>query len=266
MTRIDKKFAELKKQKKKAFVCYLMAYDPNEGFTKNIIRKLPEAGCDIIELGMPFSDPMAEGITIQRASKRALKNDCDLKKVLELVTDFRKTDKTTPMILMGYYNPILKFGVEKFLKAAKQAGADGFIIVDIPFEEEAEFTIHSDKYDLPLIRLTTPTTDDARAKKILKTAKGFVYHITVAGVTGQKSAIANDVKTSINKIKKHTKLPVCAGFGIKSSEQAKEVSKHADGIVVGSALIKMIEENIGNPKKAEKEILQFIKAVRKELD
>lgn len=242
-----------------------MAYDPTEGFTKNILKKLPDAGCDIIELGMPFSDPMAEGPIIQRASKRALRNKCDLKKCLELVSDFRKTNNKTPIILMGYYNPILKFGVEKFLKEAKKSGADGFIIVDIPFEEEKEFTIYSDKYDLPLIRLTTPTTDDERAKKILKTAKGFVYHITVAGVTGQKTAIADEVGKGIRKIKKHTKLPVCAGFGIKTPEQAKEVAKNADGIVVGSALIKMIEENLNNPKKAEKEILDFVKAVRKNI-
>ncbi len=263
MTRIDKKFAELKKQNRKAFICYLMACDPNEGFTKDILSKLPSAGCDIIEVGMPFSDPMAEGITIQNATKRALKNNCDIKKILDIVKDFRKTDNGTPIILMGYYNPILKFGIEKFLKSAKTSGADGFIIVDLPFEEENEFKIHSDKFDLPLIRLTTPTTDDARAKKILKTAKGFVYHITVAGVTGQKSAIANDVKTSINNIKKHTKLPVCAGFGIKTPEQARELVKHADGIVVGSALIKMIEDNLANPKKAEKEILDFVRSVRK---
>lgn len=266
MTRIDKKFKELKAQNKKAFICYLVAYDPTEDFTKNILKNLPEAGCDIIELGMPFSDPMAEGPIIQRASKRALKNNCDLNKCLELVSDFRKTNKETPIILMGYYNPILKFGVEKFLKASKQAGADGFIIVDIPFEEEKEFTVYSDKYDLPLIRLTTPTTDDDRAEKILKTAKGFVYHITVAGVTGQKEAVADLVGKGIKKIKKHTKLPVCAGFGIKTPEQAKEVAKNADGIVVGSALIKMIEENLNNPKKAEREILGFVTAVRKELD
>ncbi len=266
MNRIQRKFLTLKEGNKKAFICYLMACDPDENFTKDILKKLPYAGCDIIELGMPFSDPMAEGITIQRASKRALNNNCDLEKVLSLVADFRKGDEETPVILMGYYNPILKFGVEEFLESTKKAGADGFIIVDLPFEEEQEFKIHSDKYELPLIRLTTPTTDDARAEKILKNAQGFVYHITVAGVTGQKLAIANDVANSINRIKKYTKLPVCAGFGIKSPEQAKDIGKFADGIVVGSALIKMIENNLKDLTKAKKEILDFMKSVRMELD
>ncbi|MDX1949260.1 MAG: tryptophan synthase subunit alpha [Rickettsiales bacterium] len=263
--RIDNKFSELKKQGKKAFICYLMASDPSENFTAEILPKIVDAGCDIIELGMPFSDPMAEGQIIQDATKRALKNNCDINKVFEIVSNFRKTNNHTPIILMGYYNPVLKYGVQKFLENSKYSGVDGFIIVDLPFEEENEFTKFSKALDLPLIRLTTPTTDENRAEKILKTASGFVYHISVSGVTGQKEAIADSVASGISKIKKYTNLPVCAGFGIKTASQAKEVAKNADGIVIGSALIKMIEENLENPKLAEEKIINFVKAIREVL-
>ncbi len=260
--RLEKKFQELSASNKKAFICYLMACDPAEEFTNNILPKMAETGCDIIELGIPFSDPMAEGQIIQDATKRALKNNCDINKVFEIASNFRKKNNHTPIILMGYYNPVLKYGIQEFLEKSKVSGVDGFIIVDLPFEEENEFTKFSDEYNLPLIRLTTPTTDENRAEKILKTAKGFVYHITVAGVTGQKEAIADLVSSGIKKIKKYTSLPVCAGFGIKTPEQAEAVAKNADGIVIGSALIKMIEENLTNLKIAEEKILEFIRNVR----
>ncbi len=263
--RIEKKFKALKKANKKAFVSYIMACDPNEKITKELLEKLPKAGVDLIELGMPFSDPAAEGPTIQLAAMRALKTKCNIDKCLQLVKNFRKTNNDTPIVLMGYYNPVFVYGVERFVKTAVSAGVDGLIIVDLPPEEENELTKYSNK-KLDLIRLTTPTTDAARAKIIMKNASGFVYYVSVAGVTGVKTAITKEVEKAVNNLKKHTKLPVCVGFGINTPQIAKDISKTADGIVIGSAFIKMIEQNLKSPEKAVSECVKFAKAVRKAID
>ena len=266
MSRIKNKFSELKKRKKKAFVSYIMACDPNETLTKSLLQQLPKSGVDIIELGMPFSDPMAEGPTIQHAAERALKTGCNIKKCLQLVNDFRKTDKKTPLVLMGYFNPIFVYGAQKFCKDAKNSGVDGVIIVDLPPEEEAEFTKSSNASKLDFIRLTTPTTDEKRAKIITKNASGFVYYISVAGVTGVKSAVTKEVKTSVNKLRKSTKLPICVGFGIKDAKTAKDIaSTGCDGIVIGSAFINIIEKNLKDQKKAVSDCLKFAKEIRKSI-
>ncbi len=261
MSRIKNKFAELKKQRKKAFVSYIMACDPDRKITEDLLETLPQSGVDIIELGMPFSDPMAEGPTIQRAAARALKTKCNVKTCLDIVKNFRKKNTKTPIVLMGYYNPIFVYGCEKFCKDAKRSGVDGVIIVDLPPEEEAEFTKYANKEKLDLIRLTTPTTDSARAKIITKSASGFVYYVSVAGVTGVKTALKKDVNSAVQKLKKVTKLPICVGFGIKDAKSAKEIaSTVADGIVIGSAFINIIEKDV---KSAVKNCNNFAKDIRK---
>jgi len=266
VSRIKYKFDALKKAKKKGFVAYIMACDPNEKVTAELLEKLPAAGVDLIELGMPFSDPMAEGPTIQRAAERALKNVSDINKVLQLVKNFRKKDTTTPIVLMGYYNPVFVYGCEVFCKTAAAAGVDGAIIVDLPPEEENEFTKFSVKNDIDLIKLTTPTTDAVRAKKILKNASGFVYYISVTGVTGVKVAVAKQVGTAVKALKKNTDMPICIGFGIKTPETAKELSKLADGIVIGSAFINILEKNLKNGKKSVADCVKFAKEIRKAID
>lgn len=264
MSRIKNKFAELKKRKKKAFVSYIMACDPNRKMTEELLNTMPKAGVDIIELGMPFSDPMAEGPTIQRAAARALKTGCNIKTCFDIVSKFRKTNNNTPIVLMGYYNPVFIYGVNKFCKDARKNGVDGVIIVDLPPEEEAEFTKYSNKEKLDFIRLTTPTTDEKRAKIITKNASGFVYYVSVAGVTGVKSAVKTDVNSSVKRLKKSTKLPICVGFGIKDAKTAKEISSTAcDGIVIGSAFINIIENNT---KTAVANCTKFAKEIRKAID
>ncbi len=260
MSRIKNKFAELKKRKKTAFVSYIMACDPNKKITAELLEKLPSAGVDIIELGMPFSDPMAEGPTIQRAAARALKTKYNIKTCFDIVNNFRKNNNHTPIVLMGYYNPIFVYGCDKFCKDAKKNGVDGVIIVDLPPEEEAEFTKYSNKEKLDMIRLTTPTTDEKRAKIITKNASGFVYYISVAGVTGVKSAVTKEVKTSVNRLRKSTKLPICVGFGIKDAKTAKDIaSTGCNGIVIGSAFINIIEKDT---KTAVSNCVKFAKEIR----
>jgi tryptophan synthase alpha chain len=267
MTRIAAKFNELKKQKKKAFVSYIMAGDPNKSLTAKLLLELPKAGVDLIELGIPFSDPMAEGPTIQRAAERSLKNNCNLNDCFELVKKFRLLDQKTPIILMGYYNSIFVYSVEKFLKTCQIIGVDGMIIVDLPPEEENEVTKKIKNYQIDLIRLTTPTTDAARAKTIFKNASGFIYYISVAGVTGVKQAVKAEVQKSVKALKQQTKLPVCVGFGISNAQTAKEIAEtNCDGIVIGSAFIKIIEENISNPVKAVANCISFAQQIRKAID
>jgi tryptophan synthase alpha chain len=261
--RIKNKFAELKSKNKKAFVSYIMACDPNEKLTAELLEKMPASGVDIIELGIPFSDPMAEGPAIQRAAERALRTKCNIAKCFELVKNFRKKNDDTPIVLMGYFNPIFVFGIERFCKTAKASGVDGVIIVDLPPEEEAEFTKYSNAAKLDFIRLTTPTTDDARAKKILKNASGFVYYIAVAGVTGVKEAEKKSVEKAVKNLRNNTKLPIYVGFGIKNAGTAKEISKVADGIVIGSAFINIIEKNLKTQNKAVSECVSFAKEIRK---
>jgi tryptophan synthase alpha chain len=236
-TRIDARFAELKKQGRSAFVTFVTAGDPDPATSLEIVKALPKAGADIIELGMPFTDPMADGPSIQAAGLRALKAGMTLKKTLELVRGFRKDDNATPLVLMGYYNPIYIYGVEKFLADARTAGVDGLIIVDLPPEEDTELCLPAMKAGLNFIRLATPTTDDKRLPAVLANTSGFVYYVAVTGITGSASADANVVGDAVARIKRHTKLPICVGFGIRTPEAARNIAERADGSVVGTALV-----------------------------
>ena len=236
-TRIDARFAELAKQGRSAFVTFLMAGDPDPKTSLDIIKALPKAGADIIEIGMPFTDPMADGPSIQAAGLRALKAGMTLKKTLEMVRGFRKDDDATPMVLMGYYNPIYIYGVDKFLADAKTAGVDGLIIVDLPPEEDTELCLPAMKAGLNFIRLATPTTDDKRLPAVLANTSGFVYYVSITGITGSASADSKVVGEAVARIKRHTKLPVCVGFGIRTPEAARAIAENANGAVVGTALV-----------------------------
>ena len=236
-TRIDARFAELAKQKRSAFVTFLMAGDPDPKTSLDILKAMPKAGADLIEIGMPFTDPMADGPSIQAAGLRALKGGMTLKKTLEMVRGFRKDDDATPLVLMGYYNPIYIYGVDKFLADAKTAGVDGLIIVDLPPEEDTELCIPAMKAGLNFIRLATPTTDDKRLPAVLANTSGFVYYVAVTGITGSGSADSKVVGEAVGRIKRHTKLPVCVGFGIRTPDAARAIAERADGSVVGTALV-----------------------------
>ena len=239
-TRIDRKFAALRATGKKAFVSYIMAGDPNVETSLAVMKGLPGAGVDIIEIGLPFTDPMADGPTIQLAGQRALDGGMTLDKTLAMVKAFRKGDDTTPIVLMGYYNPIYSRGVETFLQQAKTAGIDGLIIVDLPPEEDEELCIPAQKAGLNFIRLATPTTDDKRLPKVLQNTSGFVYYVSITGITGAAAAQATDVGPEVARIKRSTGLPVIVGFGINTPEAAKTIAGVADGCVVGSAIVKDI--------------------------
>jgi tryptophan synthase alpha chain len=243
-TRIDARFAELAKQGRSAFVTFVTAGDPDPKTSLDVIKALPKAGADIIELGMPFTDPMADGPSIQAAGLRALKAGMTLRKTLELVRGFRKDDDTTPLVLMGYYNPIYIYGVEKFLGDAKTAGVDGLIIVDLPPEEDTELCIPAMKAGLNFIRLATPTTDDRRLPQVLANTRGFLYYVAVAGVTGTKSAADDVVTAAVTRLKRHTTLPVAVGFGIRTPAQAAAVARVADAAVVGSALVDRVAASL----------------------
>ncbi|QQO14698.1 tryptophan synthase subunit alpha [Bradyrhizobium diazoefficiens] len=243
-TRIDTRFAELKKQGRSAFVTYVMAGDPDLRTSLDIVKALPKAGADVIELGIPFTDPMADGPSIQAAGLRALKGGMTLKKTLELVRAFRKDDDVTPLVLMGYYNPIYIYGVDKFLADAKTAGVDGLIIVDLPPEEDDELCIPALKAGLNFIRLATPTTDDKRLPAVLANTSGFVYYVSIAGITGAAAADANAVGEAVARIKRHTSLPICVGFGIRTPEAARAIAQKADGSVVGTALVDALKNSL----------------------
>jgi tryptophan synthase alpha chain len=249
-TRIDARFAELAKQGRSAFVTFVTAGDPDPKTSLDVIKALPKAGADIIELGMPFTDPMADGPSIQAAGLRALKAGMTLRKTLELVRGFRKDDDTTPLVLMGYYNPIYIYGVEKFLGDAKTAGVDGLIIVDLPPEEDTELCIPAMKAGLNFIRLATPTTDDKRLPAVLANTSGFVYYVAVTGITGSASADSNVVGEAVARIKRHTKLPVCVGFGIRTPEAARAIAAKADGSVVGTALVDALKASLDAEDRA----------------
>jgi tryptophan synthase alpha chain len=236
-TRIDARFAELKKQDRAAFITFLMAGDPDPATSLAIIKALPKAGADIIEIGMPFTDPMADGPAIQAAGLRALKAGMTLKKTLAMVREFRAGDATTPLVLMGYYNPIYIHGVDKFLADAKSAGVDGLIIVDLPPEEDTELCLPAMRAGLNFIRLATPTTDDKRLPAVLANTSGFVYYVSITGITGSASADTAVVGEAVARIKRHTQLPVCVGFGIRTPEAARGIAQRADGAVVGTALV-----------------------------
>jgi tryptophan synthase alpha chain len=243
-TRIDTRFAELKKAGRSAFVTFVMAGDPDPATSLEIIKALPKAGADVIELGMPFTDPMADGPSIQAAGLRALKAGMTLKKTLELVRGFRKDDNATPIVLMGYYNPIYIYGVDKFLVDAKSAGVDGLIIVDLPPEEDDELCLPAMKAGLNFIRLATPTTDDKRLPAVLANTSGFVYYVAITGITGAAAADASSVSEAVTRIKRHTKLPVCVGFGIRTPENARAIASHANGAVVGTALVDALKNSL----------------------
>lgn len=243
-TRIDTRFAELKKAGRSAFVTFLMAGDPDPATSLEIIKALPTAGADVIEIGMPFTDPMADGPSIQAAGLRALKAGMTLKKTLELVRGFRKDDNATPIVLMGYYNPIYIYGVDKFLVDAKSAGVDGLIIVDLPPEEDDELCLPAMKAGLNFIRLATPTTDDNRLPAVLANTSGFVYYVSITGITGAAAADSSAVSEAVARIKRHTKLPVCVGFGIRTPETARAIASHANGAVVGTALVDALRNSL----------------------
>jgi tryptophan synthase alpha chain len=249
-TRIDRRFAALADQERAALVTFVTAGDPDYETSLKIVRGLPKAGADIIELGMPFTDPMADGPAIQAAGLRALKAGQTLAKTLGLVRAFRAGDDVTPIVLMGYYNPIYAYGVERFLKDAKQAGVDGLIVVDLPPEEDDELCLPAMQAGLNFIRLATPTTDDKRAPAVLKNTSGFVYYVSVLGITGTKAPDLPSVEANVKRLKGHTKLPIAVGFGVKTAEQARVIAKHADGVVVGSALVNAVRDNLTKSGKA----------------
>jgi tryptophan synthase alpha chain len=249
-TRIDKRFAALKKEGRAALVTFIMAGDPDYDTSLAIAKALPKAGADIIELGMPFTDPMADGPAIQAAGLRALKAGQHMTRTLSLVRDFRKDDDQTPIILMGYYNPIYIYGNERFLADSKAAGVDGLIIVDLPPEEDDELCLPALKAGLNFIRLATPTTDDKRLPKVLTNTSGFVYYVSVTGVTGTAAPDTSKVTGAVAQIKRHTRLPVAVGFGVKTAEQARAIAEGADGVVVGSALVDAMFKSLDKTGKA----------------
>ena len=240
MTRIDDTFAQLKAQNKKAFVAYIMAGDPDIEVSLAVMKGLPAAGVDIIELGMPFTDPMADGPTIQLAGQRALEAGMTLQKTLDMVAAFRSSDTTTPIVMMGYYNPIYSRGVSAFVADAKAAGIDGLIVVDLPPEEDGELCLPAQAAGLNFIRLATPTTDAKRLPKVLQNTSGFVYYVSITGITGAAAARPEDVAPEVSRIKAATDLPVLVGFGITTPDAAQGIAAIADGCVVGSAIVKDI--------------------------
>ena len=249
-TRIDHRFAELEGMRRAALVTFLTAGDPDPETSLAILRALPAAGADVVELGMPFTDPMADGPAIQMSSQRALKAGQTLKKTLGMVRAFRSGDTATPLVLMGYYNPIYVYGVERFLRDAKSAGVDGLIVVDLPPEEDAELCLPALAAGLNFIRLATPTTDDRRLPAVLANTSGFVYYVSITGITGAAAPDAAAVAAAVGRIKRHTRLPVAVGFGVRTTAQVAAIASCADGVVVGSALVNALEASLDRDGKA----------------
>lgn len=243
-TRIDTRFAALEASRRAALVTFVMAGDPDTATSLEILKALPGAGADVIEIGMPFTDPMADGPAIQAAGLRALHAGQTLNKTLKMVADFRASDNETPIVLMGYYNPIYVHGVEKFLVEAKEAGVDGLIVVDLPPEEDEELCVPALKAGLNFIRLATPTTDDKRLPAVLANTSGFVYYVSITGITGSAAPNATNVGAAVARIKRHTHLPVAVGFGVRDAASAAGIAAHADGVVVGSALVEAIRGSL----------------------
>jgi tryptophan synthase alpha chain len=265
VSRLAPRFAALRAEDRAGLVTFTMGGDPDFATSLAILKGLPQAGADVIEIGMPFSDPMADGPAIQAAGLRALNRGMTLKRTLELVTEFRKNDVNTPIVLMGYFNPIYSFGADKFIAAAKTAGVDGLIIVDLPPEEDAELRPQANAAGIDIIRLAAPTTDDARLPAVLNGASGFLYYVSVLGTTGMKSAAANDVAAAVQRLRRHTKLPIAVGFGIKTPDAAAAVARNADAAVVGTALVQIIAERLdadGKPgPDAVKAPLEFVRSL-----
>ena len=249
-TRIERRFTALKEEGRAALVTFTMAGDPDYDASLAIAKALPKAGADLIELGMPFSDPMADGPAVQAAGVRALKAGQNMIKTLSLVREFRKGDDATPIVLMGYYNPIYIYGVDKFLIDAKSAGVDGLIVVDLPPEEDDELCLPALKAGLNFIRLATPTTDDKRLPAVLNNTSGFVYYVSITGITGSAAPDAAKVSSAVARIKRHTKLPVAVGFGVRTAEQAHAIAEGADAVVVGSALVDALRASLDKDGKA----------------
>jgi len=257
-TRIDRRFAALKQEGRAALVTFTMAGDPDYDTSLAIAKALPKAGADVIELGMPFTDPMADGPAIQAAGVRALKGGQRMTKTLALVREFRKNDDATPIVLMGYYNPIYIYGVDRFLVDAKAAGVDGLIVVDLPPEEDEELCLPTLKAGLNFIRLATPTTDDKRLPVVLSNTSGFVYYVSITGITGAAAPDAGKVSAAVARIKRHTKLPVAVGFGVRTAEQARAIAENADGVVVGSALVDALRASLDKDGKAGPEAVKAV--------
>jgi tryptophan synthase alpha chain len=249
-TRIDRRFAALKEEGRPALVTFVTAGDPDHDTSLAILKALPKAGADVIELGMPFSDPMADGPAIQASGLRALRNGQTLRKTIEMVRRFREADTDTPIVLMGYYNPIYSYGNERFLADARAAGVDGLIVVDLPPEEDDELCLPALRSGLNFIRLATPTTDDKRLPAVLANTSGFVYYVSILGITGTAAPDATKVVEAVTRIKRHTILPVAVGFGVRSAEQAKAIGRAADGVVVGSALVDAVKASLDDKGRA----------------
>ena len=247
--RIDRRFAALKKEGRAALVTFTMAGDPDHATAVAILKALPKAGADIIELGMPFTDPMADGPAIQAAGLRALKAGQTTQKTLAAVREFRERDDTTPLVLMGYYNPVYIYGVDRFLTDAKAAGVDGLIVVDLPPEEDSELCLPAMKAGLNFIRLATPTTDEKRLPAVLTNTSGFVYYVSITGITGAAAPDTGKVTAAVARIKRHTSLPVCVGFGVRTADHARAIAVGADGVVVGSALVEAVRQSLGPESK-----------------
>ena len=245
MKRIEKKFASLRAKNEKALIVYLTAGDPSLDITKKLIFGLEKAGVDILEIGVPFSDPTADGPVIQAASQRALKAGTTLEGVLNLVTAVRKVSDI-PIVLFGYFNPIFAYGVNKFAHAARKAGVDGILVVDLPYEEAQELRIYTDVVGIDFISLIAPTTDKERLTKIAAQATGFLYYISITGITGTAAPKIDNIKTEVEKIREITKLPIAVGFGISTPRQAREIGRFAGGVVIGSAVVRLIDENKNN--------------------
>jgi tryptophan synthase alpha chain len=263
--RLDARFAACKAEGRSAFVSFIMAGDPDQQTSLDIALGLAQGGADVIELGMPFTDPMADGPAIQAAGLRALATGSSLKSTLELVSKFRASDTDTPIILMGYYNPIHYYGVDNFLADAKAAGVDGLIIVDLPPEEDSELCLPALEAGLSFIRLATPTTDDKRLPAVLANTSGFVYYVSIAGITGAAAPKADAVEQAVARIKRHTDLPVVVGFGIRTPEQAEAIASCADGAVVGTALIAVLEKNLDDQDRAKPGLVDEVLALGRDL-
>ena len=261
MTRIDRRFAALKKQSRAGLVTFLMAGDPDQKTSLAIIEALPKAGADVIEIGMPFTDPMADGPAIQAAGLRALKSGQTLKETLDMVRAFRTRDGETPIVLMGYYNPIYIYGVDRFLADAKAAGVDGLIVVDLPPEEDNELCLPTLKAGLNFIRLATPTTDDRRLPAVLANTSGFVYYVSITGITGARAPDTARVSEAVARIKRHTHLPVAVGFGVKDAARARAIAEGADAVVVGSALVEALRDSLDKDGKATDRTVKAVTGV-----
>lgn len=261
--RIARRFEALRREGRGGLVTFLTAGDPDQATSGAILDALPGAGADLVELGMPFSDPMADGPAIQAANLRALANGASLAKTLDLARAFRARHADTPLVLMGYYNPIYIMGVERFTAVAREAGVDGLIIVDLPPEEVDELKDHTQRAGLDIVRLATPTSDDARLDRILEGASGFIYYVAVAGITGTKSADRDSIEKAVARIRRHTKMPVAVGFGIRTPERAAEAASLADAVVVGSALVETIAHAVeaGTPERAIETVPKLVKSL-----